>query len=205
MGATHTRAHMYTQYNCFTYGNFNYENFPNIILIYGRLINVSQIAEHLPVCLYCVSASTRAEFIANVIINSGTCSVPFLYANLSLSSSRCSTHAVPIFVVVVVPLHWAQSQPPNTNACILTFRANSQFYCVSFIIKFKATNYILPISMALQLENLTKPNKTQNNTRNINYNYNILQKQQQQQRRQQVCANSPVLASLPFCIALMSF
>lgn len=26
----------------------------NIILIYGRLINVSQFAEHLPVCLYCV-------------------------------------------------------------------------------------------------------------------------------------------------------
>lgn len=115
--------------------------------------------------VYIVSVSTRAEFIAEIIIMEAhaAChhfSMPiYCFHPLAVSPSRLSS--------------CIQHNSINTlaNAYILTFHANSPFYCVSFIIKFKATNYILPISTGAQLENLTKHNKTQSNNRNINYNY----------------------------------
>lgn len=115
--------------------------------------------------VYIVSVSTRAEFITKIIINieaHAAChfSMPmYLFHPIAVLYTHSS------LLIADDLLHQARlhTQPPNTKPCILTFHANSQFYCVSFVIKFKITNYILPISMALPTQNLTKHNKTQNN------------------------------------------
>lgn len=133
--ATYTDTH-----KCFTYGNFNYNIF-QIILIYDRCWSIGFNSSLLLPLLLSFSVSIQVLFVFCLSFGQN-------FENRFQTMKTFSTTHM-YWQAVVAAHQRAHKNFFNFYVSIVLSQFSSIFYYISFIIKFKATNYILLIYNAM--------------------------------------------------------